>query len=122
MTHKHLPLKTQRLSNFWIWTFLAAYSRKHNQFHKFNYNFPQFCSGLWNVPYISSSYLIKRSVFNKFTYADDDLDADMAFCKSLRQQVKYAALPSTMQSILPFPNISSKFSCTSTTWATLVIW
>lgn len=46
------------------------------------------CSGLWNVPFISSCYLIKRAVFPKITYADDDLDPDMAMCKNLRAQVQ----------------------------------
>lgn len=30
---------------------------------------------------------MKKSVFPKITYADDDLDADMALCKNLRDQV-----------------------------------
>lgn len=39
------------------------------------------------MPYISSCYLVKKSVFPKMTYADDNLDADMAMCKNLRAQV-----------------------------------
>ncbi|XP_055326484.1 procollagen-lysine,2-oxoglutarate 5-dioxygenase isoform X2 [Sitodiplosis mosellana] len=42
--------------------------------------------GLWNVPFISSCYLIKKAVFPKITYADDDVDPDMAMCKNLRAQ------------------------------------
>lgn len=30
---------------------------------------------------------MKKSVFSKITYADDDLDPDMALCKNLRDQV-----------------------------------
>lgn len=37
-------------------------------------------------------------MFTKLTYADDDLDADMALCKSLRQQVKYAGISSISNS------------------------
>lgn len=44
-------------------------------------------SGLWNVPFISSCYLIKKAVFPKITYADDEIDPDMAMCKNLRAQV-----------------------------------
>lgn len=44
-------------------------------------------SGLWNVPFISSCYLVKKEIFSQITYADDELDADMAFCKAMRKQV-----------------------------------
>lgn len=43
--------------------------------------------GLWNVPFISSCYLIKKDIFPKITYTDDHLDAEMAFCKNLRVKV-----------------------------------
>lgn len=45
--------------------------------------------GLWNVPYISSAYLIKGSfIHNKETrpsFIYGLLDADMAFCKNMRE-------------------------------------
>lgn len=44
---------------------------------------------MWNVPYISSCYLIKKTIFPKITYADDEVDADMAMCKNLRLQQIY---------------------------------
>lgn len=42
--------------------------------------------GIWNVPYIASVYLIHghRMSLLDDSYIDDDLDADMAFCKHLR--------------------------------------
>lgn len=40
--------------------------------------------GVWNVPYISSCYLIKSSAFKKISYQHTELDPDMAFAKHLR--------------------------------------
>src|SRR6218665_180607 len=48
-----------------------------------------YCRGIWNVPYIASVYLIhghRMSLLDE-AYADDDLDADMAFCRHLRALV-----------------------------------
>ncbi|XP_044301321.1 procollagen-lysine,2-oxoglutarate 5-dioxygenase 1 [Varanus komodoensis] len=47
--------------------------------------------GLWNVPYISSAYLIKGSLLRSQLTQHDlfhsgKLDADMAFCHNLREQ------------------------------------
>ena len=46
--------------------------------------------GLWNVPYISTAYLIKGSLIrNKDTrpsFVSRMLDPDMAFCKNLRDK------------------------------------
>lgn len=60
-------------------------------FNLFNLNFILlfvcYFSGIWNVPFISSCYLIKKDIFSQITYADDELDADMAFCKAMRRQV-----------------------------------
>ena len=46
-------------------------------------------SGLWNVPYVTSVYLIHGYLMPKLTgaYITDDLDADMAICSQLRKQV-----------------------------------
>ncbi|XP_028298229.1 multifunctional procollagen lysine hydroxylase and glycosyltransferase LH3 isoform X4 [Gouania willdenowi] len=48
-------------------------------------------TGVWNVPYVSQAYLIKASVLrSKFSdvslFMDQDLDPDMAFCRSIRDQ------------------------------------
>lgn len=43
--------------------------------------------GLWNVPFISTCYLIKASVLPKISYHFQDLDPDMAFCYHMRRQV-----------------------------------
>lgn len=45
--------------------------------------------GLWNVPYISSCYLVNATLLTKYnpkqlSFVKDDLDADMAFCQYLR--------------------------------------
>jgi procollagen-lysine,2-oxoglutarate 5-dioxygenase len=41
---------------------------------------------VWNVPYITSVYLMKSNVLNKISYSQKDLDPDMAFCQHLRNQ------------------------------------
>lgn len=46
--------------------------------------------GLWNVPFISSCYLVNGTLLRKYdrsklTFAHDFMDADMAFCNSLRK-------------------------------------
>ena len=47
--------------------------------------------GLWNVPYISGAYLVHGRhiplLSHQAVYVDDGMDADMAFCKALRDQV-----------------------------------
>lgn len=50
------------------------------------------CSGIWNVPYIGSAYLIKNEIFAKISYKDAEIDAEMTMCKNLREQV-YKKLP-----------------------------
>lgn len=42
--------------------------------------------GIWNVPFISSVYLIKSSVLQKLSYTRAEMDPDMAFCEHLRYQ------------------------------------
>lgn len=49
-------------------------------------------SGLWNVPYISSVYMVKgKALRSELEQGDlfhsDKLDADMAFCHNVRSQV-----------------------------------
>ena len=50
------------------------------------------CRGLWNVPYITQAYLIKGSVLRSklsqvSLYVDQEMDPDMVFCRSIRDQV-----------------------------------
>lgn len=42
--------------------------------------------GIWNVPFISSCYLIKSKILNQLSYTKADVDADMAFAEHLRSQ------------------------------------
>jgi len=44
--------------------------------------------GQWNVPYVNDIYLVQAVHLPKLqgAYIDGDLDADMAFCKRLREQ------------------------------------
>lgn len=51
------------------------------------FSLPTQNSGLWNVPVIASCYLVKKVIFPKMIYTDDDRDADVDMCKSLRNQV-----------------------------------
>ncbi|XP_013108802.1 procollagen-lysine,2-oxoglutarate 5-dioxygenase [Stomoxys calcitrans] len=41
-------------------------------------------TGMWNVPYVSSIYLIKNSAFKYLNYDHQYYDPDMAMCDSLR--------------------------------------
>lgn len=48
--------------------------------------------GVWNVPYISSVYLIKGSILraelqHPALFQHSRLDADMSFCANVREQV-----------------------------------
>ena len=45
--------------------------------------------GLWNVPFISSIYLVHKQALSKLNgaYGPGSLDPDMAMCKNLREQV-----------------------------------
>lgn len=42
--------------------------------------------GVWNVPFVSSCYLIKKTIFSKLSFKHENLDPDMAFCDNLRKQ------------------------------------
>lgn len=55
---------------------------------------PLYFSGLWNVPYISSVYMVKGKVLRSELDEGDlfhggKLDADMAFCHNVRNQVSW---------------------------------
>ncbi|MEQ2190010.1 Procollagen-lysine,2-oxoglutarate 5-dioxygenase 1 [Goodea atripinnis] len=48
--------------------------------------------GLWNVPYVSSVYLVKASLLQTELkdyklFTSQNLDSDMAFCHSVRNKV-----------------------------------
>lgn len=47
--------------------------------------------GLWNVPYVGSSFLVKRSLLEdpktKPSFIQNLLDSDMAFSANLRENV-----------------------------------
>lgn len=42
--------------------------------------------GMWNVPYVSSCYLVKKDIFKKLNFDHKTLDADMAMCENLRDE------------------------------------
>lgn len=42
---------------------------------------------MWNVPYVSSIYLIKNTAFKYLNYDHQYYDPDMAMCESLRNAV-----------------------------------
>jgi procollagen-lysine,2-oxoglutarate 5-dioxygenase len=42
--------------------------------------------GVWNVPFINTVYLMKRSLIPKVSYKREGVDIDMAFCQNLREQ------------------------------------
>ncbi|XP_060849182.1 procollagen-lysine,2-oxoglutarate 5-dioxygenase isoform X1 [Rhopalosiphum padi] len=74
-------------SNFWgALSKDGFYARSFDYMDIVNYN----KTGIWNVPYISTCYLMKGTILeNKFTrpsYKEDNLDYDMAFSKSLREK------------------------------------
>lgn len=51
--------------------------------------FQFFFRGLWNVPFVSNSYLINATLFKKYdrskiTFTRNNLDPDMALCANLR--------------------------------------
>ncbi|XP_046523639.1 multifunctional procollagen lysine hydroxylase and glycosyltransferase LH3 isoform X3 [Equus quagga] len=53
--------------------------------------------GVWNVPYISQAYVIRGETLRtelpqKEVFSSSDTDPDMAFCKSLRDQVSGAVV------------------------------
>lgn len=74
-------------SNFWgALSKEGFYARSFDYMDIVNYN----KTGIWNVPYICSCYLMKGTILeNKNTrpsYKEDNLDYDMAFSKSLREK------------------------------------
>ncbi|VVC41556.1 Hypothetical protein CINCED_3A018714 [Cinara cedri] len=74
-------------SNFWgALSKDGFYARSFDYMDIVNYN----KTGIWNVPYICSVYLMKGTILeNKYTrpsYKEDNLDYDMAFSKSLREK------------------------------------
>uniref|UniRef100_A0A3Q1K247 procollagen-lysine 5-dioxygenase n=1 Tax=Anabas testudineus TaxID=64144 RepID=A0A3Q1K247_ANATE len=61
--------------------------------------------GLWNVPYITQSYLIKGSILRTklsqvSLYVDEGMDSDMVFCRSIRDQVTRSLMKSKTDSIV----------------------
>lgn len=77
-------------SNFW-----GALSKQG--YYKRSFDYMDIVSfrrkGLWNVPYISSCYLINATVLRnpdlKPVYIDEDLDFDMSFCSDMRKKGVY---------------------------------
>lgn len=45
------------------------------------------CSGIFNVPHVTSIYLVKHSAFDAMTFQHKEFDPDMAMCESLRNAV-----------------------------------
>ncbi|XP_017472673.1 PREDICTED: procollagen-lysine,2-oxoglutarate 5-dioxygenase 1 [Rhagoletis zephyria] len=69
-------------SNFWgALSDGGYYARSHDYVDIVKGSF----TGMWNVPYVSSVYLIKSSAFKYISYQHRDYDPDMAMCESLRK-------------------------------------
>uniref|UniRef100_A0A1L8E427 procollagen-lysine 5-dioxygenase n=1 Tax=Nyssomyia neivai TaxID=330878 RepID=A0A1L8E427_9DIPT len=68
-------------SNFWgALNEQGYYARSHDYLDIVNNR----RRGIWNVPYISSCYLIKKAVLKKISYVQEAYDPDMAMCHHLR--------------------------------------
>lgn len=68
-------------SNFWgAISDKGFYARSSDYMSIVNYD----VRGIWNVPFISSSYLIKSKILNKLSYTKAEVDADMALAEHLR--------------------------------------
>ncbi len=75
------------LRDQWLRSAYSLYSR--NRIIVYIYIF--FFRGLWNVPYVSSCYLINATVLQNSklapSYRHPNLDFDMAFCNDMRSKV-----------------------------------
>uniref|UniRef100_A0A6B2EGL7 procollagen-lysine 5-dioxygenase n=1 Tax=Phlebotomus kandelakii TaxID=1109342 RepID=A0A6B2EGL7_9DIPT len=68
-------------SNFWgALSEQGYYARSHDYLDIVNNR----KRGIWNVPYITSCYLIKKKVLKKISYVHESYDPDMAMCHHLR--------------------------------------
>ncbi|XP_055696089.1 procollagen-lysine,2-oxoglutarate 5-dioxygenase isoform X1 [Lutzomyia longipalpis] len=68
-------------SNFWgALSEQGYYARSHDYLDIVNNK----KRGIWNVPYISSCYLVKKKVLKKLSYVHESYDPDMAMCHHLR--------------------------------------
>ncbi|XP_053624838.1 procollagen-lysine,2-oxoglutarate 5-dioxygenase isoform X2 [Plodia interpunctella] len=77
----------QAWSNFWGATNSAGFYARSHDYMDIVYRGNK---GIWNVPFITNCYLMKISTFQtRFTktvsYTKENVDADMAFCASLRE-------------------------------------
>ncbi|XP_056646968.1 procollagen-lysine,2-oxoglutarate 5-dioxygenase [Diorhabda sublineata] len=73
-------------SNFWGALTKDGFYSRSNDYMDIVHNEKQ---GLWNVPFISNAYIINATLLRKFdrtqlNYTRPNLDADMAFCSTLR--------------------------------------
>ncbi|XP_059611971.1 procollagen-lysine,2-oxoglutarate 5-dioxygenase [Phlebotomus argentipes] len=76
-----LPRPNDAWSNFWgALSDQGYYARSHDYLDIVNNN----KRGIWNVPYISSCYLMKKSVLSKISHVHEAFDPDMAMCHHLR--------------------------------------
>ena len=74
--------------------------------------------GVWNSPFISSSYLIQKEVLPmiKEAYAPRPFDVDMNFCKFLRIKVCHTlpeSPPSGNSTVIPCPVMMASHSMIS---------
>ncbi|XP_055697563.1 procollagen-lysine,2-oxoglutarate 5-dioxygenase isoform X2 [Phlebotomus papatasi] len=68
-------------SNFWgALSDQGYYARSHDYLDIVNNK----KRGIWNVPFISSCYLIKKNVLKKLSFVHESYDPDMAMCHHLR--------------------------------------
>ena len=89
------------------------------------------CSGVWNVPHISSVYLVKGAWLKQHTpeYSSERYDADMAFTAWMREKVgnpmlhaRLAASWDCMHECGVVLVCCRVTSCTSPTWRSTATW
>jgi len=55
---------------------------------------------MFNVPHVTSIYLVKKSAFNAISFKHNEFDPDMAMCESLRNAVSFEKYKETI--LLPW--------------------
>lgn len=63
------------------------------------------CRGVWNVPYITQAYLIRGSILRSklspvSLFVDEEMDPDMVFSRTVRDQVTFPLGWATVQTIV----------------------
>ncbi|RZF36466.1 hypothetical protein LSTR_LSTR009562 [Laodelphax striatellus] len=83
-------------SNFWGALTKEGYYQRSFDYMSIGYGDRR---GVWNVPYISSAYLLNSTLLKKHkpNYELDDLDVDMSFSKNFRDQGVFMYVDNTVE-------------------------